>query len=220
MSKIGHAATAVGDLNPDFRELADSKFAQGTGYRAPGNAEDKGVEGKILAAKWARQNKVPYLGLCLGMQVMCIEFARLLLDSDEPNSTEFDATTEHPVISLMPDQHKLTDTGGTMRLGAYSCKLNDNSLTRKVYGSELISERHRHRFEFNNKYLTEFEDNGMSAAGINPDSNLVEVMEIKDHPWFIGVQFHPEYKSTVVTPHPLFVSFVNAVLQEKNKANS
>jgi CTP synthase len=186
---------------------------------APGFGK-RGIEGKIETVKFARENKIPFLGICLGMQCAVIEFSRNVLGHEDANSTEVNPDTNYPVIDLMEDQKNIVEMGGTMRLGAYPCKLIEGSRTYDVYGSDMISERHRHRFEFNNKFLSEFEENGMFAAGINPDSNLVEVMEIKDHPWFIGVQFHPEYKSTVRTPHPLFVSFVNAALKERVKVIS
>lgn len=181
---------------------------------APGFGK-RGIEGKIETVKYARENKIPFLGICLGMQCAVIEYARNVLGHEDANSTEVNPDSKYPVIDLMEDQKNIVEMGGTMRLGAYPCKLSTGSRTYEVYGHEIISERHRHRFEFNNEYLNEFEANGMSAAGINPESNLVEVMEIKEHPWFIGVQFHPEYKSTVRTPHPLFVSFVKATLKEK-----
>ncbi len=181
---------------------------------APGFGK-RGIEGKICTVKYARTNKVPFLGICLGMQCAVIEFGRNVLGLDGANSTEVDESTAHPVIDLMEDQKSITDMGGTMRLGAYPCHVEKNTKTFDVYGAEDVSERHRHRYEFNNSYLEQYEANGMIAAGKNPNANLVEVMEIKDHPWFIGVQFHPEYKSTVYHPHPLFVSFVKAALKEK-----
>ena len=190
------------------------------GIVVPGGFGYRGIEGKIAAARWARENQVPYLGLCLGMQVMCIEFARHILDSDEPNSTEFDKGTEHPVISLMPDQHELTDMGGTMRLGAYPCQLVPDTWASRAYEQDLIHERHRHRWEFNNKYRQIFEEHGMVFSGISPDGRLVEISEYRDHPFMLGSQFHPEFKSRPNFPHPLFTTFVAAsvVYQKRQKA--
>jgi CTP synthase len=178
---------------------------------APGFGK-RGIEGKILTVEYAREKKVPFLGICLGMQCAVIEFARNVLGLQDANSTEVDEHTKNPVIDLMEDQKNIKDMGGTMRLGAYPCVILKGSKTMDVYGQDAISERHRHRYEFNNKFLANFESHGMIAAGKNPNTDLVEVMELKDHPWFIGVQFHPEYKSTVYHPHPLFVSFVKAAL--------
>lgn len=176
---------------------------------APGFG-NRGIEGKIIAAKFARENNVPYLGICLGMQCAVIEFARNVLQLKAADSTEMNPETAYPVIDLMEEQKGLTKMGGTMRLGAYSCKIKENSKCFDAYNQTSISERHRHRYEFNNKFLNNFEEKGMKAVGINPDSELVEIMEIADHKWFVGVQFHPEYHSTVIHPHPLFVAFVKA----------
>ena len=186
---------------------------------APGFGK-RGIEGKILTVKYAREQKIPFLGVCLGMQCAVIEFARNVLGLADANSTEVNPSTTHPVIDLMEDQKNIKDMGGTMRLGAYPCILKEGTRAMDVYGEERISERHRHRYEFNNEYLKDFEANGMIAAGKNPDTDLVEVVELKDHPWFIGVQFHPEYKSTVHHPHPLFVSFVKAALHSKVQVTS
>ncbi|MCF6242948.1 MAG: CTP synthase, partial [Bacteroidales bacterium] len=175
----------------------------------------RGVEGKIEAVKYARENKIPFLGICLGMQCAVIEFARNVLKLQDAHSTEMLPTTPHPVIDIMEEQKSITNMGGTMRLGSYPCKINKNSNVFKAYNQDLIDERHRHRYEFNNAYQEEYEKAGMYATGINPDSNLVEIIEIKNHPWFVGVQFHPEYKSTVLNPHPLFVSFVAAAFKFK-----
>jgi len=174
----------------------------------------RGIEGKIAAIRYVRENNIPFFGICLGMQCAVIEFARNVLGLDA-HSTEIDKHTKHPVIDMMEEQKKIINKGGTMRLGAYPCTLNENSRTYQIYQSKEISERHRHRYEFNNKYLPKFEEAGMLAAGINPQSNLVEIMELKNHPWFIGTQFHPELRSTVDNPHPLFVSFVKAMLDAK-----
>ncbi len=181
---------------------------------APGFGH-RGVEGKILAAKYARENKIPFLGICLGMQCAVIEFARNILNFENANSTEMIPNTAYPVIDLMEEQKSITDMGGTMRLGSYPCTIKKGSHVEKAYGTRNIQERHRHRYEFNSQYLDEFEKNGMIATGINPDTELVEIIEIPEHPWFVGVQFHPEYKSTVINPHPLFVNFVKAVLENK-----
>ncbi len=178
---------------------------------APGFGE-RGIEGKIEAIRYARENKIPFFGVCLGMQCAVIEFARNVLGHKAAHSTEMDEDTPYPVIDMMEEQKKITNKGGTMRLGEYTCTLAKGSKAYSVYGKSKISERHRHRYEFNNKYLKEFEKAGMMASGTNPDSNLVEIVELKDHPWFVGVQFHPEYKSTVENPHPLFVKFVKAAL--------
>jgi CTP synthase len=176
---------------------------------APGFG-DRGIEGKILAAKFARENKVPLLGICLGMQIMTIEFARNVLGFRDANSSEFDLTTKHPVISLMEEQKNIIEKGGTMRLGAWKCQLKPNTKLLEIYGNRNITERHRHRYEFNSDFLEDFESNGMQASGINPDTKLVETIEMKNHPFYVGVQYHPEYKSTVATPHPLFLALVKA----------
>ncbi len=170
----------------------------------------RGVEGKILAVKYARENRMPFFGICLGMQMAVIEFARNVLGWLDAHSTEMDAHTPHPVIALMEEQKKIKKKGGTMRLGAYPCTINEGSLAQKVYGNTEISERHRHRWEFNNNFLNDFEAAGMIPSGKNPQTGLVEIMELANHPFFIGVQYHPELKSTVENPHPLFVSFVQA----------
>lgn len=177
---------------------------------APGFGE-RGLEGKIEAIRHVRDNKIPFLGICLGMQCCVVEFARHVLGLDA-SSTELNPKTKHPVIDMMEEQKKITTKGGTMRLGAYACKIKKGSKAHHIYGETLIHERHRHRYEFNNKYLEQIEDAGLKATGVNPDSGLVEVVELKDHPWFVGVQFHPELRSTVLNPHPLFVKFVEAAM--------
>jgi CTP synthase len=187
------------------------------GIVVPGGFGERGIEGKIKAARWARENQVPYLGLCLGMQVMCIEFARHILNSDEPNSTEFDSQTEHPVISLMADQHDLSNMGGTMRLGAYPCQLVPKTKAAKAYGETAVSERHRHRWEFNNSYREMFQENGMVFSGISPDNRLVEIAEISAHPFMLGSQFHPEFKSRPNRPHPLFKQFLATAVQHQEQ---
>ena len=177
----------------------------------------RGISGKIEAVNFARENNIPFLGICLGMQVAVIEFARNVLKMTDANSTEISEKTKFPVISMMEEQKQVSYFGGTMRLGTYKCQLKSNSKASKAYNSENINERHRHRFEFNNSYLEQFEKAGMLASGRNPETGLVEVIEIPNHPWFVGVQFHPEYKSTVAKPHPLFVAFVQAALTHKTK---
>ncbi len=179
---------------------------------APGFGE-RGVEGKIEAVRYAREHKMPFLGICLGMQMAVIEYSRNILGLEGANSTEMDEFTPHPVISLMEEQKHITDMGGTMRLGAWKCDLEANSIVGKIYGDIHIEERHRHRYEYNDAYRDALEEAGLRATGINPDTGLVEIVEIPEHPWFVGVQYHPEYKSTVANPHPLFVGFVNAAHQ-------
>jgi len=178
---------------------------------APGFGS-RGIDGKILTAKYARENNIPFFGICLGMQCAVIEFARNVLNIDGAHSTEINHKTKHPVIDLMEEQKSVTDKGGTMRLGGYKCIIDKNSKAFKAYQKTEIIERHRHRYEFNNKYFDDFRDHGMVPVGINPESGLVEIIEIPDHKWFVGVQFHPEYSSTVINPHPLFVSFVKACI--------
>lgn len=184
---------------------------------APGFGE-RGLEGKIEAIRYVRENKIPFFGICLGMQCAVVEFARHVLGL-EASSTELNPKTKNPVIDMMEEQKKVTMKGGTMRLGAYTCKLKKGSKALAAYGESVIEERHRHRYEFNNKYLEQVEEAGLKATGINPDSGLVEVVELKDHPYFVGVQYHPELKSTVLTPHPLFVKFVEAALENKKTLN-
>jgi len=175
----------------------------------------RGLEGKLIATKYARENLIPYFGICLGMQVAVIEFARNVLGLQGASSTEIDPDCKDPVIFLMEEQKDVLQMGGTMRLGAYPCEVKKGSKAFTAYGKSKIRERHRHRYEFNNKYLQVFEENGMIATGTNPDKGLVEIIELKDHPWFVGTQFHPEYKSTVLNPHPLFVRFIKAVSDNK-----
>jgi CTP synthase len=182
---------------------------------APGFGE-RGIEGKIAAIKFVRENNIPFFGICLGMQCAVIEFARNVLGYSGAHSYEFNNKATQLVITLMEEQKKVVNKGGTMRLGAYPCKIKNGSLAKEIYQSNTIKERHRHRYEFNNIFLSEYESNGMVASGVNPDTDLVEIMENINHPYFIGVQFHPELKSTVENPHPLFVSFIKAALQHKN----
>ncbi len=186
---------------------------------APGFGE-RGFDGKLDAIRYARENGVPFLGICLGMQAAVIEYARNVLNLEGANSTEMDPNTAHPVIDLMDEQKEITEKGGTMRLGACDCDLKEGSKAYEVYRRARISERHRHRYEFNNKYLDDFEAKGMIATGQNPGTKLVEIVEIPNHPWFVGVQFHPEYKSTVSNPHPLFVQFVAAAIRYSESQNA
>ncbi len=184
---------------------------------APGFGE-RGIEGKIEAVRYAREHKLPFLGICLGMQMAVIEYSRNVLGLKNANSVEMDENTPDPVISLMEEQKTIIDKGGTMRLGSWKCQLMPNSIVKNIYGNDVIEERHRHRFEYNNAYREKLEAAGMKTAGVNPETGLVEIVEIEDHPWFVGVQYHPEYKSTVANPHPLFVSLVKAAHEfSKNK---
>jgi CTP synthase len=178
---------------------------------APGFGS-RGIEGKIATARYARENNIPYFGICLGMQCAVVEFARNVLHFEGANSTEMDHKTKYPVIDLMEEQKSIIDKGGTMRLGGYKCVISKNSKAYAAYGKTEVIERHRHRYEFNDKYYNDFMKNGMVPVGINPESNLVEIVEIPSHKWFIGVQFHPEYSSTVINPHPLFVNFIKACI--------
>lgn len=188
---------------------------------APGFGE-RGTKGKIIAITYAREHLIPFFGICLGMQLAVVEFAKNILGYEDAHSSEFDPKTSHPVITIMEEQLNIINKGGTMRLGAYDCQLQKHSLAAKAYGEEMVSERHRHRYEFNNAYLPEFEHKGLVATGYNPKSKLVEIVELQHHPYFVGVQFHPEYKSRVEKPHPLFVAFVAAAihyrLQKHEKA--
>jgi CTP synthase len=198
-----HSADLEKDKGWDIIQNSD-------GILVPGGFGSRGIEGKILAARYAREKNVPYLGLCLGMQVMCIDFARGVLNHEDANSSEFDRGTEYPVIDLMLDQRSITDLGGTMRLGLYPCELQKESKAAIAYGEEHVDERHRHRFEFNNAYKKDFEKGGMAFSGLSPDGKLVEIAELKDHPFMVGSQFHPEFLSRPMKPHPLFVGFVQA----------
>jgi CTP synthase len=181
---------------------------------APGFGE-RGIEGKIKAIRHVREKQIPFFGICLGMQCAVVEYSRHVLGLGSAASAEVDPDTENPVIDMMAEQKQLTNKGGTMRLGAYDCQLLKKSRALKAYGNELISERHRHRFEFNNEYRERLEKAGLRVTGVNPQNNLVEIVEIPEHPWFVGVQFHPELKSTVEKPHPLFVAFVKACKERR-----
>jgi CTP synthase len=191
----------------------ESKLRDMNGILVAPGFGDRGIDGKIHAIKYARTNKLPFFGICLGMQCAVIEFARNVIGIQKANSTEFISDTPEPVIDLMEEQKKIMNKGGTMRLGAYACQINENSQVFQIYKEKSISERHRHRFEFNNKYLEMFQEKGFHPVGINTQSKLVEIMEYQDHPWFIGTQFHPELKSTVANPHPLFVDFVRVTIE-------
>jgi CTP synthase len=181
---------------------------------APGFGE-RGIEGKIKAIQFVRENNIPFFGICLGMQCAVVEFARNVLGLENAASTEMNLNTPHPVINMMETQKEITHLGGTMRLGSYPCEIKEKTRTAAAYKSKTISERHRHRYEFNNDYLQQFEQSDLRPVGVNPETNLVEIIEHKNHPWFIGVQFHPELKSTVEKPHPLFVGFVKAAMKFK-----
>ncbi len=196
-------------------ETVDSILSGSDGILVPGGFGDRGIEGKILAAKYARENAVPYFGICLGMQIAVIEFARYAAGLDNANSSEINPETSHPVIDLMPEQRDIEDLGGTMRLGLYPCKITEGTLAEKIYGERNIYERHRHRYEFNNDYRELLTSKGMMVSGQSPDNRLVEMIELPDHPWYLGVQFHPEFKSRPNHAHPLFKSFIEAALKRK-----
>ena len=191
---------------------AEQTFASIDGIVVPGGFGERGWEGKIQAARYARLNNVPYLGLCLGLHVMTVELARAMFDTDDCNSTEFDAETAYPIITLLDEQRRVVDKGGTMRLGSYPCKLVPGTKAHKAYGVDEVQERHRHRYEFNNEYRQQFADAGLIASGIAPDDSLVEICELKDHAWMVGTQFHPELRSRPNRPHPLFNGFVGAAV--------
>jgi len=194
-------------------ENAEQKLGLLDGILVAPGFGDRGIEGKINTIKYARENNIPFFGICLGMQMAVIEFARNVIGWTDAHSSEVNSKTKHPVIDMMPDQKKITKKGGTMRLGSYECEISKDSKSYKAYEKTRVSERHRHRYEFNNAYQKEFEKNGMSIAGINPDTKLAEIIEIKENDFFIGVQFHPEYRSTVLEPHPLFKKFVKAAIK-------
>jgi len=201
-----------GDLSP-LKDL--------DGILVPGGFGDRGIEGKILAAQYAREHKIPYFGICLGMQIAVIEFARHVLGLADANSTEFRPDTKNPVVDIMESQKSVVSKGATMRLGAYACALRPDTHARKAYGEDIIRERHRHRFEFNNKYLDALTAAGLRIGGVNPDSHLVEIVEVENHPWMVGVQFHPEFKSKPSKPHPLFAAFIAAAIAKKaNRSRS
>ena len=196
------------------------RLLQADGIVVPGGFGYRGIEGKIVAATIAREHHIPYLGLCLGMQVMCIELARHAFKTNDVNSTEFDPQTRHPVIDLMPDQQTVVDKGGTMRLGAYPCHLQPGTRAHAAYGTDVVQERHRHRFEFNNAYRERLAEAGLVYSGLSPDGKLVEIAELRDHPWMLGSQFHPEFKSRLQHPHPLFKDFIGAAIRQQGRRRS
>jgi CTP synthase len=198
-----------------FPKNVEEKLGDVDGILVAPGFGSRGIDGKIEAIKFARENNIPFFGICLGMQMATIEFARNVLGLADAHSSEMKEYTKHPVICLMAEQKSVVNKGGTMRLGSYPCKVVKGSKAYKAYGTERVDERHRHRFEFNNDYKEMFEKAGFKATGINPDSGLVEIIEIENHPYFLAAQFHPEYKSTVMNPHPLFVSFVKAAMERK-----
>lgn len=215
---LNHAALHLG-VNVEIDWIHSSDLERGKyldvvnaadGILVPGGFGSRGIEGKIMAARVARNEKIPYLGLCLGMQLMVVEFARHALNDETANSTEFERSTQHPVIDLMPDQHQITDMGGTMRLGLYPCDLQPGTLTKTAYQQDQVQERHRHRFEFNNAYREQLTAAGLTISGLSPDGRLVEIVELADHPFMVGTQFHPEFLSRPNRPHPLFKAFVKA----------
>ncbi len=225
---LNHAAWECGrDVEVVWIPSGDLEEGQGwdllervDGIVVPGGFGPRGIEGKIAAAGWARKNKVPYLGLCLRMQVMCIELARDALGDGTANSTEFDPGTQHPIIDLMPDQQEVVDKGGTMRLGLYPCHLQPGTLSAAAYGIPRIDERHRHRFEINNWYRDILGERGMILSGLSPDGRLVEIVEMADHPLMVGCQFHPEFRSRPNRPHPLFVALIEAAIEHSGQAGS
>ena len=225
---LSHAGFELGwDVEVDYissealeRGREWDRLREADGVVVPGGFGERGIEGKIETARWARENDVPYLGLCLGLQVMIVELARHALDSDEPNSTEFDPHTKHPVISLLPEQQSIVDMGGTMRLGLYPCHLQSGTKAARAYATEEVYERHRHRFEVNNAYRDLLNEAGMVFSGLSPDGRLVEIAELTDHPFMLGSQFHPEFKSRPTRPHPLFRVFVDAVGQQQAKGSA
>jgi CTP synthase len=190
--------------------MADDKLGQVQGIIVPGGFGQRGIEGMIKAARFARERKIPYLGLCLGMQIMVIELGRHVFHTDRVNSTEFDACSAYPVIDLLPEQHGIEQKGGTMRLGTYPCHLVAGTIAARAYGTEVVYERHRHRYEFNNRFRQPLEEAGLVPSGLSPDGRLVEITELRDHPWMLACQFHPELKSRPDSPHPLFLGFIGA----------
>lgn len=220
---LNHAST-YNDRKADIRlihsedvtaENASEKLANLDAIIVAPGFGHRGTEGKLHAVKYARENNIPFLGICLGMQMAVVEFARNVLHFDKANSSEMDHSTPYPVIDIMEDQKNITNKGGTMRLGGYECKVKKGTKAYEVYNNETVRERHRHRYEFNNKYLPDFEKAGMIASGINPDTGLVEIVEIPANKWFVCCQFHPEYSSTVLKPHPLFMAFIKAAISDK-----
>ena len=204
-------------LEPGNAEAIDAALGDADAILVPGGFGHRGIEGKIAAVRWAREHKVPFFGICLGMQCAVIEYARNVAGLGDANSTEFNPESQAPVIHLMEAQRDVSDKGGSMRLGAYACNLTPESQAHRAYGRRLISERHRHRYEFNNGFRELLTGKGLSVTGVNPDLDLVEVVEIPGHPWFVGVQFHPEYKSRPLAPHPLFAAFIEAAIAQRGR---
>ena len=200
-------------------DTVEAMLSDCDGILVPGGFGNRGIEGKILAAKYARENNIPYLGICLGMQTAVIEYFRNVVGYKDAHSTEFDPESPHPVIALMPDQRGIIPKGGTMRLGAYPCAIRKGAFLEEIYGTDSISERHRHRYEVNNDYRKVLVENGMQLSGISPDGRIVEMIEIKEHPWFLATQAHPELKSRPNRPHPLFRGFIGAALEYQEKNN-
>jgi CTP synthase len=218
---LKHAALRLG-VEVDLKWIHATELEKGRGLDTlksvdgvvvPGGFGSRGIEGKIQAAHFARTHNLPYLGLCLGMQLMVVEFARFVFKDETANSTEFDRSTPYPVIDLMLEQHAITDMGGTMRLGLYPCCLQPGTLAQKAYNTDLVQERHRHRFELNNAFREQLQEGGMVFSGISPDGKLVEIAELANHPFMVGTQFHPEFLSRPNNPHPLFVAFLQAVCE-------
>jgi CTP synthase len=216
--KLVSSETLETDGKDDYSK-AEEILKDVDGVLIPGGFGDRGLEGKIAAVKYARINNLPFFGICLGMQIAIVEYARNMLGYEDACHREDNKNTTHPVIVLMNQQKEVVNKGGTMRLGGYPCKLSPDSLAFRLYGEENISERHRHRHEFNNEYREEFIKNGMSLSGLSSDGQLVEIIELKNHPHFIGVQFHPEFKSRPIKPHPLFVGFVDAAKRKRDEKN-
>ena len=214
-TEIRWIASDSGSTEALYKELS-----QVDGILVPGGFGIRGVEGKVAAARFARLNRVPYLGICLGLQCAVIEFARNVLELKEANSSEFDPNTPHPVVDLMDEQSGVEAKGGTMRLGTYVARLKPDTLARRVYGTEVIAERHRHRYEVNNRYRRALEQAGLIASGVSPDERLVEIVELRDHPYFIAAQFHPEFQSRPLDPAPLFRDFIGAALQYKARRSA
>ncbi len=218
LNHAGAAHTAKVKIKSISAEDIEKKGAEAVlkglgGILVPGGFGARGVEGKIIAVTYARENNIPYFGICYGMHMAVIEFARNVLKIKDADTTENSPDTPHPVIHLMEEQKRIMNLGGTMRLGAFPCELKKGSLVRKGYGKDTISERHRHRYEFNNDYREQFEKAGMVLSGLSPNGLLVEIVELSDHPWFVAVQFHPEFKSRPIDPHPLFRDFIGASLK-------
>jgi CTP synthase len=226
IESLNHAAIASG-YKIKIKRFESDKIIQNDsvveaiqgcdGYLVPGGFGERGWTGKILAAKYCRENKIPFYGICLGMQVMAVEFARHVLKLSDANSTEIDPATKDPVISLLSEQRSVQEIGGTMRRGKYPCRLKKGTNAYHAYKSDVIEERHRHRYEFNNKYQDAMEKEGFILSGVLDGGHLCEIAEIKDHPWMVGVQFHPEFKSKLIQPHPLFSDFIKAMIQYKEK---